>query len=149
MAGTTASSIVSLTLGSSTPSGVQWCAIATDAGRHIDVNNVNATKMILLITGDSTDQANDGYYIGNTDTDASSTSPYSAGKQNQMKIFCAKVTKATAYAKLRATGATHLKHLYVAGPFEINRFKDTDGYINVSKVKLGSTTSFIAPILLP
>jgi hypothetical protein len=150
MAGTTASSIVSITAyNSSTPKGVQWVSLATEAGRHIDVNGVDSTKMILLVTADSTDQANDVIYIGCTDTDDSDTADYSAGKLNQMKVNCARVTKGTAYAKLRSTASTHLKSLYAIGPFETARFKDSDGYINIAKGKEGSSVTFICPILLP
>lgn len=149
MAGTTASSIVSLTYNSSTPSAIQWVALATEAGRHIDVSGVNATKMILLVTADSTDQAVDYIHIGETDTGDGTDAPYSAGELGALRVGCAKVTKGTAYAKLRSTASTHLKHVYALGPFETARFKDADGYINISKGKEGSSVTFIAPILLP
>lgn len=149
MAGTTASSIVSLTYNSTSGSQVQWVALATEAGRHIDMNDVDATKMILLVTGDSTDQTSDIFYLGCTDTDDSDTAPYSAGKLNQMKVSVGIVTKGTAYAHLRSTASTHLKHLTVIGPVEIARFLDSDGYLNIAKGRLGSSSTFIAPILLP
>lgn len=149
MAGTTATSVVKTTYNSTGDAQIQWCALATEAGRHIDVRGLDGTKMILLVTGDSTDQTSDVFYIGCTDTDDSDTAPFSAGKQNQMKVSVGIVTAGTAYAKLRATGATHLKHLTVIGPFETARFKDSDGYINIAKGRLGSTSTFICPILLP
>jgi len=130
MAGTTATTVNSITaFNSSTPVALAWNDIATDAGTHIDVNGINATKMILLV--------------------AAATAPYSAGKLDALKVGCARVTKATAYAVLRSTGTTHLKHVYAIGPFETNRFKDSDGYINIAKGKLGSTKTLIAPIFLP
>ena len=150
MAGTTAATVASITAyNSTTAKNIGWTALATEAGRHIDVSGLDATKMILLVKGDSTDQANDVIYIGATDTDDSDTANYSAGKLNQMKVNLAKVTKATAFAACRATGTTHLQHIYAIGPFETARFMDTDGYINIAKGKLGSTACHIAPILLP
>ena len=150
MAGTSEASVAAITAyNSSSAKGVQWLALATDAGQHINVKGVDATKMILLVTGDSTDQANDVIYIGASDTDASDTANYSAGQLGPMKVNLAKVVKATGYAVVRATGTTHLKHIYAIGPFETARHMDADGYINIAKGKLGSSSSFIAPILLP
>lgn len=150
MAGTTASSVTAITaFNSSSPANVQWCALATEAGRHIDVSNVDAKKMILLVAADSTDQALDYIHIGETDTGDGTNPSYSAGELGALRVGCAKVTKGTAYAHLRSTATTHLKSLYVIGPFETARFKDSDGYINIAKGKEGSSATYIAPILLP
>lgn len=147
---TTASSINSITAyNSSTPTNLQWTALATEAGRHIDMSGADGTKMILLVMGDSTDQANDVVYIGATDTDDSDTANYSAGKLNQMKVNLARITKASAQAKVRATGTTHLKYIQAIGPFETARFLDSDNQLNIAKGKTGSSSTFIAPILLP
>ena len=151
MAGTTGSTIRKSTLQSTKAVGVQWRALTTALGHHVDVTGVDASKMILLVAHDCTTPAQNYIFVGTSDSAATGSSygrPFSAAKLYRTKISSSKTLKATAYTKLRATASTKLMRVDVLGPFETARYKDSNGYIKYCKGALGSTTCFVCPILL-
>ena len=153
MAGTTATTIQKCTAESTKGFPLQWRILTTALGHHLNVKDVDASKMIILTARDSTKAAGTQYiWLGTSDSACSGTSqahPYSASKLHIKKIGSSKILKATAFTKLRASGSTILMCVNVLGPFETARYKDSDGYINISKGKLGSTTCWIGAILIP
>ncbi len=154
MAGTTATSIQKCTAESTQAFPVQWRAFTTALGHHIDVSNVDASKMIVLVAHDASEAAITAHavYIGTSDSACSGTSydrPYTAGELGPKKVGSSLAVKATAFTKLRASGTTLLMVVDVLGPFETARYKDGDGYINIALGALGSTTCWVGAILLP
>ena len=156
MAGTTATTIQKCTAHSTKGFHVQWRALTTALGHHLDLNNVDASKLILLVAHDSSKAAMAHYIaIGTSDSASSGAKgsthfyPYSAAKIGPLKVGSSVTIKATAFTKMRATGSTDLMAVSVLGPFETARFKDSDGYMNIAKYAFGSTTAFVGAILLP
>jgi hypothetical protein len=154
MAGCT---ITKPTYNSSSPAQLAWTAIATaSANSYIDVGKISNSKgghVLFIMAGETTDNAaGTTWWMGTSGSACSGTSYarlYSGSKLGRMKGKVAQAAKATAYARFRTTGATHLVTMSVWGPFETARFKDSDGYINFSKGRLGSTVAHVAAILLP
>ncbi len=153
MAGTTATTIQRCTAESTQAFPVQWRALTTNLGHHIDVSNADASHLVILVARDSTDVGADhAIQIGTSDSACSGTSydmPYSAASLGPKKVGSSAAIKASAFSKLRASGTSHLMVIDVLGPFETARYKDGDGYINISKWAFGSTTCWVGAILLP
>jgi hypothetical protein len=146
---TTESSIIQTSAGSSGNAKLKWSALATAAGRHIDVSGIAGDKMILLVAHESTVSAADYVYIGTCDSAVSATAPYSAGKLGRLKIEVSSANSGTEAAHFRTTGSTNLVSISALGPFETARFKDADGQINICKAITGSSTVYVVPIGLP
>jgi len=149
MAGTT---IQKLSYNSSTPVRLDWDAFTTGVAEFVDFDGVDGSKVILLVARQST-KGGTSYYIG-TSASAATGSSYTAryfsgSKKGRMKIGTTKAVKAKTYTKFRSTGDTLLVTIEAFGPFEMSRFKDTDGYVKFCKRITGSTTAKVAAILVP
>jgi len=139
---------------SSSPANLGWNTIATDVPTYIDVKNKDGSKIIFLVAHETTQAAMAGttWYLGTSDTATTGTSyniNFSARRKGRMKLKQGQYAKAKAQTKFRTTGTTHLVSIAILGPFETARFKDTDGYIYLTKAKTGSTIATVAAILLP
>jgi len=138
---------------SSTPADIAWNTIATAVPTYIDVKGRDGSKVIFLVASGSTvPNAGSTWYIGTSDTATTGTSfiaSYSARKLGRLKIKQPKYVKAKAQSKFRSSGTTKLYVVSALGPFETARFKDTDGFIYLTKAKLGTTVAYVAAILLP
>lgn len=115
----------------------------TDTGAYIDVNNVDASKFVIMYG--SSDTA--FFYV------RSDFSQFS-GKDMFTETTGLGTGDTFSYLrglKLATTGESTGGLVYMAGPFETAAFKDTNGHINFEKTtEAGSTTHvFITPILLP
>jgi hypothetical protein len=148
---TTGSTIRKTTADSTKAVGIQWRALTTALGHHINLTGIDASKMILLVAHDSTTPTQSYIFVGTSDSAATGSSyarPFSAAKLYRTKISSSKTLKATAYTKLRATNSTKLMKIVMLGPFETAKYKDSNGYIKYCKGKTGSTTCYVCPILL-
>jgi len=149
----TKTTITTCKYNSSTPAIIGWNTIATAVPTYFDVKNKDGSKIIFLVASGSTKVANGStWYVGTSDTATTGTTynnNFSGRLRGRMKIKQAKYAKATAQAKFRSSGTTNLYNVAVLGPFETARFKDTDGYIYLTKAKLGTTVAYVAAILLP
>ena len=155
MAGTTATTIQKCTAHSTKGFHVQWRALTTALGHHLNVNNIDAGRLILLVAHTSTKAAEVNYIaIGASDSASSGGKnpalnyPYSAGKLGPLKVGSSQTLAATAFTKMRSSGSTLLMAVSVLGPFETARFKDSDGYMNIAKYAFGSTTAYVGAILV-
>jgi hypothetical protein len=125
-----------------------WSSFDSGANNvFFDVRNVDSNKMIILLAGHST-LAN-SIWIGTSDSRASHTSmayPFRMSPSNvrRMNIKTTVVGDAHARSKFKSTisapataGASALASevwgIFALGPFEVNRFKDSDGYINICR----------------
>lgn len=148
MAGTT---VQKLSYNSSTPVRLDWDTFTTGTNEYINVNGLDGSKVLLIVSREST-AFGTTYYIGTSDsatTRSASAALFSAAGLNRLKIGTTAAVKAKAYTKFRTTATTKLVSFEVLGPFETARFKDSDGYINFTKRITGSTTAKVAAILLP
>ena len=149
----TKSTITTCKYNSSSPAVVSWNTIATAVPTYFDIKAKDGSKVIFLIASGSTIvNAGSTYYFGTSDTATTGTSftrNFSARGLPRMKVKIGKYAKATAQAKFRSSGTTKLYSVAVVGPLESARFKDTDGFIYLTKGKLGSTVAYVGAILLP
>lgn len=101
-------------------------AVNTDTGIYIDVNNIDASKMILVFTRTvSGTLANSDDNI--TIEDGDSKVGYSAYKLGDLKINIDSDGRGTA-----PTAGNAVCGAVFCGPFETARFKDSDGHIKVN-----------------
>ena len=95
-------------------------------GVYINCNNIDASKMILIIqktaTGGNT-ASHDRFRI----LDGDSKAGYSAYKLGDLKIAIASNGRAT-----KPTAANVACGCVFVGPFETARFKDSDGHIKIN-----------------
>jgi hypothetical protein len=149
----TKTTITTLAYNSSTPAVIAWNNIATAVPTYFDIKAKEGSKLIILVAHASTKvAAGSTWYVGTSATAATGSTyniNFSARKLGRMKLKQGKYAKATAHAKFRSSGTTNLYSIGVLGPFDAARFKDTDGYIYLSKGRLGSTVAYVAAILLP
>ena len=143
---------------------VKWSSFDSGPNNvYFDVSNVDASKLIILVAGNSTLEQN--LWIGTSDSRSSGGAPlggfkypYSAGNMGPMKIKSTATTRADPAAAIMDTivADTEVWDIRVFGPFETARFKDSDGYINVCRGKVttggashSSDEHKIAGILIP
>jgi hypothetical protein len=141
---------------------LKWSSFDSGANNlYFDVNNVDASKMIILALGHTTLINN--WWIGTSDSRDSAANdtaqyPFSAGQRGRMKIASTVQVKADAAAKFLTTvvADTEVKSIWALGPFETARFKDSDGYINMCRGKVtagqashSSDEQHVCAILLP
>ena len=140
---------------------IDWSSFDSGANNlYFDVNNVNETKMVILLAGHSTLVTNT--WIGTCNSSVSSQTsfeyPYSAAKLGPLQIKTTASTRADPSAKFQSTVAadTEVWAIHMLGPFETARFADSRGFIKVSRgivaaggVSQSSDEQHIAAILLP
>ena len=142
---------------SSVPVTLNWSTLDSGANnQYIDLNGYDASKLILLVaTLNSTGVGTTGgdIYIG-ASASASSGSCWEAvysgrgSAWSRMKFHSVFPTTALTEA-LASTGGNI--GITAIGPFDATRFKDSNGYIKVSKVKDAADAGNvkICPILVP
>jgi hypothetical protein len=150
----TKTTITTCKYNSSSPANLAWNTIATAVPTYFDVRGKDGSKIIFLVSHETTQAAMAGttWYVGTSDTATTGTSftrNFSARGLPRLKIKQAQYAKAKAQTKFRTSGTTHLVSIAVLGPFETARFKDTDGFIYLTKAKTGSTVTVVAAILIP
>ena len=137
---------------------ILWSSLDSDANNtYFDVNNKDVGKMVFLIAHNcSTDVGTTcgWFYLGCSGASVCSGTSYaqdefSARRLGRMVLKCAPPTTDLT----EALGCTQLAHVAITafGPFESARFKDSKGYIKISKREGTSDTGRvkIAAILLP
>lgn len=151
------SSIESLAF-SSTPTLLNWSTLDSGANnQYIDVGDADCSKLILLVANLNSSDVGDtnGYiYIG-ASASASSGSCFEAtyvGRGSawaRMKFKMTSLATSTGTYSLATTGGNVA--IQAIGPFDATRFKDSNGYIKISKVKATSDLGNvkICPILIP
>ena len=142
---------------SSVPVTLNWSTLdSNDNNQYIDLNGYDASKLVLLVSyNNSTDVGTTagGIYIG-ASASASSGSCWEntyVGRGTawaRMKFHSVFPTTALTEA-LDTTGGSIA--ISAIGPFDATRFKDSDGYIKISKVRATSDLGNvkICPILVP
>ena len=149
----TKTTITTCKYNSSSPADLGWNSIATAVPTYFDVKNKDGSKILFLVAHETTKvAAGSTWYVGTSDTATTGTTyniNFSARLKGRMKLKQAKYAKAKAQTKFRVCDTTRLVSISILGPFETARFKDTDGYIYLTKAKEGSTASKVAAILLP
>lgn len=108
-------------------------AVNTDTGIYIDVNNIDASRMILVFTKTASG-ANTASGEMVTIEDGDSKIAFSAYKLGDLKIEIASGAICTA-------GSVTASNLVFAGPFETARFKDSDGRIKVNSTNAGNVSA--------
>ena len=154
------STIINAPGNSSNYSGILWSSFDSGANNvAFNVKGKDASKMIILYAAHST--LINRIWIGTSDSRSSHTSmhyPYTASKLGRMKIQTSVEIDGAFRSKFRSTVAadTEVFAIYVLGPFETARFKDSDGYINVCRgacpvggVSQSSNEQFVAAVLIP
>ena len=142
-------STVYVTSGTTVGVGLNWTSIKPTSNCYFDVNKIDASKMILLVAHASTKaKAGAQYvYIGSSSTaDSASTKlPYSAGKRAKFSL-----TTGDSYFKIdsRDAGTSGLFAVTILGPFETAKYKDADGYINMSVLTSGCTATLVSAIAI-
>ena len=139
---------------------LKWSSFDSGANNlYFDVNNVDASNMVILCMGHST--LINHWYIGmsdSRDTDALENSPYSGALRGPMKVSSTLVTDGKPQSKFQSTVAadTEIFAIFAIGPLETARFKDSDGYINMCRgvmpvggVSQSSDEQHVCAILLP
>jgi hypothetical protein len=140
-----------------------WSSFSSGANSVVfNVKAKDASKMLILVGSNST--LINSYWIGTSDSrssgakDPSAAYPYSASKLGRMQIKTTIAAKGALRSRFRTTVAadTEVYCVFALGPFETARFKDSDGYINVTRGKLtaglashSSDMHYIAAILIP
>jgi hypothetical protein len=149
----TKTTITTCKYNSTVSADIAWNTIATAVPTYFDVKAKDGSKIIFLVASGATKvAAGSTWYIGTSDTATTGTSftrNFSARGLPRIKIKQPKYAKAKAQTKFRSSGTTNLYVVSALGPFETARFKDTDGYIYLTKAKLGTTVAYVAAILLP
>ncbi len=144
---------ISIASGTSNPLRLQWSTLASAANNiYVDVNNVDASKLILLVaqTKGSAITATCGkFYVGTSASAATGSTfayPYSAALLRRLQITS--TYDADTDARLPSTGSK--TQITVLGPFETARFKSSAGYIKVSKRKAAGDAGkvYIAALLI-
>ena len=141
------SSLIKLVGGnSSIPVPLKWTSLDSGANNvYFDVNGVDADKMVILGVGHSTEYCQ--WWIGTSDSRSSGGGglgtkayPYSAGRLGRLRLRNSTIAPdAQNRSKFKSTFAdTEVLAIYVMGPFETARFKDSNGRINVCR---GVTTA--------
>lgn len=143
---------------SSTPSLLNWSTLDTGANNaYIDVGDADCSKLILLVANLNSSDVGatcGNIYIG-ASASASSGSCWEASYSGRgsawarMKFKMTSLATSTGTYSLQSTGGNIA--VQAIGPFDANRFKDSNGYIKVSKLK-GSCDAGnvkICPILIP
>ena len=138
---------------------ILWSSLASDANNvYFDVNpDVDTSKLVLLIAHtNSTDVGTTAgyFYLGSSCSACSGTSynleEFSARRLGRMLL---KSAPPTTDLKEAITGSTAAAFISITafGPFESARFKDSKGYIKLSKRKASSDAGRVkvAAILLP
>lgn len=149
------STIVALS-GDSNDALIKWSSLASaDNNVYVDANGKDMSKMIILIANTcSTDVGTTAgyFYIGTSDSATSGTS-YNKTYSGGIRRLKLKTEPPTTDVKEGLQMSTALAHLSISafGPFESARFKDSDGYINICKVKGTSDLGRVkvAVLLLP
>ena len=114
------------TANSSTPKLVTMQAVDTDTGCYIDCNNIDASKVILVVT--MTDSGANTASANNIEVqNGGANSNYSNRTLGDLAIDMSSAVVCTR----PATAMTAVNAQFV-GPFETARFKDSQGYINVN-----------------
>jgi len=144
---------------SSVPVTLTWSSLDSGANnQYIDLNGYDAAKLILLVQYDnSTDVGTTAgmIWIGNS-ASASSGSCFEAtyvgrgSAWSRMKFHSVFPTTA-GKEQLIGSCATGGHAVTAIGPFDATRFKDSNGYIKISKAKGSSDAGRcnICPILVP
>ena len=152
------STLIRLTM-SSVGNLIKWSSLASNANNvYFDVNpNVDTSKLIFLIAHtNSTDVGTTAgyFYLGSSCSACSGTSyaqdEFSARRLGRKLI---KASPPTTDLKEGLTISSAAAHIAISafGPFESARFKDSKGYIKLSKRKASSDALNVkvAAILLP
>jgi hypothetical protein len=135
---------------------VKWSTIASAANNtYFDVNNKDCSKIIFAVlnTNSSDVGTTAGFlYFGSSASACSGTSyakTYSGGIK-RMRVKCSPPTTPAKEAMAPSSTAAKLS-ISLFGPYESAQFKDSNGYIKVSKVKATSDLGRvkIAAILIP
>ena len=153
-----AKSTINVAPGQSTAAQViEWSTLSSGANNtYFDVNGKDGSNMLILFASlCSTGTGTTGglFYLGASDSsDAGTTGDhtFSARALGRMAISAQPPTTA---AKEALSGSTTLAKIAisVAGPFETARFKDSDGYIQLSKRKSATDAidNRVAAIYIP
>ena len=142
---------------------VKWSSAASNANNvYFDVNNVDASRAIILVackksTAFWTTSTGGYLYIGASASASSGscwerTYSYRGGPKSRVRVKFEGPDTAAKEALRTTAGSTPLA-IAVLGPFETARFKDSNGYIKVSKAKdalsNGDSQVKLSMILLP
>jgi len=139
--------------GTSSPLRAMWTTLASGANNvYVDVNNVDGSKLILLVMGNNSTNitATCGkFYIGTSDSAATGSTfayPYSGAMLRRLQIQSTK--SADTDARFPSTGGD--PQLTILGPFETARFKSSAGYIKFCKRKSAGDAAdyYVCPILI-
>ena len=139
--------------GTSNPLRAMWTTLASGANNiYVDVNNVDGSKLILLVGNNKATgvSATCGiFYIGTSDSAATNSSkayPYSAAMLRRMKVDSTRSSDTD--AAFPSTGGK--VQITVLGPFETARFKSSQGYIKICKAKSAGDAGdyYVCPILI-
>jgi len=152
-----AASTIILALGTSEAALINWSSLASaDNNVYFDVDRKDMSKMIILIAhSNSTDVGTTAgyFYLGTSAsaaTGSSYTKLYSGSRANRLLL---KVEPPTTDLKEGLTISSAGAHIAISvlGPFESARFKDSDGYVKLSKRKNTSDAGRVkvAAILIP
>jgi hypothetical protein len=143
---------------SSTPVLLNWSTLDSGANnQYVDISDADASKLVLLVASlNSSDMGstNGDLYIG-ASASASSGSCWEASYVGRgtawarMQMHLSSQATSTGTAQLQSTGGSIT--VWAIGPFDATRFKDSNGYIKVSKRKGSSDAGNlkICPILVP
>ncbi len=124
---------------------IEWSSIATGAnGLYFDMNGQKGDKAIILILNTDSDHIVAGatgstsFYIGSSGGSACSC----ASKENRFysaRTLARKglgmISSGSVQISVSPTTAAGTICVGIAGPFETARYKDSDGYIHLTKVK--------------
>ena len=112
------------TMNSSVPGNPTMAAVSTGTGIYIDCSNIDASKMILVVTRTASG-TNAASAANITIEDGDSKQGFSAYKLGDLKIALSSIPHST------KPTAVELNCQFI-GPFETARFKDSDGHIKVN-----------------
>lgn len=142
---------------------IQWSSFDSAANNIVfNCNSVDASKLLILVAAHST--LDNRIWIGCSDSISSGARgstfayPYSGYRLGRMMIKTTLEVDGATRSKFKSTVAlsSEVFAIYALGPFETARFKDSDGYINVSRgvttvgaASHSTDTQWIAGILIP
>ena len=142
---------------SSVPVTLNWSTLdSNDNNQYIDLNGYDASKLVLLVSyNNSTDVGTTagGIYIGASASASSGScweNTYVGRGTAWARMKFHSVFPSTALTEaIKTTGGSIA--ISAIGPFDATRFKDSNGYIKISKVKATSDDGNvkICPILVP
>jgi hypothetical protein len=146
---------------------LKWSSFDSGANNcYFDVSNKDASNMIILLAGHST--LPNRLWIGTSDSRSSHTSksyPFRTQNTRRMLIKTTVVNDAHARSKFKSTkgssagspvGDSEVWAIFAFGPFETERFKDSNGRINICRgittvggASHSSDEQHVCAILLP